>query len=57
MTKETIYKGHTINNNLSGWYSSLTARGYVKADTLQGVKDLIDKVIKSQHEKELSNCK
>lgn len=57
MTKETIYKGHTITANLSGWYSALTARGYVKADTIQGVKTLIDNVIKAQHQKETNNCK
>ena len=57
MSKETIYKGHTITSNLSGWYSAFTAKGYVKADTLEGVKLLINNVLKSQHQQETSKCK
>jgi len=47
-TNEIIYKGHTITNNLSGWYSAYTVKGYVKADTIRGVKNLIDNILKSK---------
>lgn len=38
-----IYKGVTIQFLLSGWYSAKSEKlGYLKADTLQGIKKLID---------------
>ncbi|CAB4142726.1 hypothetical protein UFOVP451_43 [uncultured Caudovirales phage] len=37
--KSWSYKGYTIELYRSGWYSALTVNGYVKADTLQGVKN------------------
>ncbi len=44
--KQTIYKGISISQLLSGWYSAKSpATGYLKADTLKGVKALIDKAL------------
>ena len=39
----TTYKGYTIQFLLSGWYSAKSNDlGYLKADTLAGIKRLID---------------
>lgn len=35
------YRGITIDHYPTGWWSALTPRGYVKADTLDGVKEMI----------------
>lgn len=41
--KQTTYKGYTINKLLSGWYSVKSdIFGYLKADTLAGIKNLIN---------------
>ena len=46
MYKQT-YKNIDIDFNLSGWYSAfVTGYGYVKADSVRGVKRLIDKYVK-----------
>lgn len=37
------YRGVAITQHLSGWYSALTTLGFVKADSLEGIKKLIDK--------------
>ena len=37
------YKGVQITKHLSGWYSALTTMGFVKADSLEGIKRIIDK--------------
>ena len=43
MYKQT-YKNHDIDFNLSGWYSAFVpGYGYVKADSVRGVRRLIDK--------------
>ena len=43
MRKTKIYKGYTINRLLSGWYSVKSdIFGYLKADTLSGIKKMID---------------
>ena len=48
MTTQIIYKGYTIQVLLSGWYSVKSEKlGYLKADTLAGIKKLIDKEIKT----------
>lgn len=44
--KTIYYKNHTITLNYSGWYSAHTSRyGIIKADTLKGAKNLIDRSI------------
>lgn len=43
--KTITYKGCTIEKNLSGWYSALTPNGYVKADTLTGIKKIINQYL------------
>ena len=46
--KEINYKGYTITKCLTGWYSVFTSRyGYLKADTLQGIKKIINHAIKA----------
>ncbi len=46
--KEIKYKGYIITKSLSGWYSVFTSRyGYLRADTLKGIKEQINHVIKS----------
>ena len=53
MLQKSIYKGIEITQLLSGWFSALSPiSGYLKADTLQGVKSLIDKSIKEDDEAE-----
>jgi hypothetical protein len=48
MKKQFNYKGYTIEKCLTGWYSVFTSRyGYLKADTLAGIKKLIDHAIKA----------
>jgi len=44
MTQTTkTYKGYTIQCLFSGWYSTKSTNvGYLKADTLAGIKRLID---------------
>jgi len=38
----TAYKGFTIEySRATGWYSANTPDGYLKADTLPGIKQLI----------------
>ena len=42
-----IYKNHDIDFNLSGWYSAFVpGYGYVKADSVRGVRRMIDKYSK-----------
>ena len=43
MLKEIKYKGYTIEKSLSGWY----IHGRLKADTLAGIKMLINRSIKN----------
>lgn len=39
----TTYRGYTIQCLFSGWYSTKSNNvGYLKADTLAGIKRLID---------------
>jgi len=46
--KTIYYKGYTITKCLTGWYSVQTGRyGILKADTLQGIKKLINHAIKA----------
>lgn len=46
MKTTIIYKGITISCLLSGWYSCKTnVTGYLKADTLPGIKKLINHAI------------
>lgn len=46
MYKQT-YKNHDIDFNLSGWYSAFVpGYGYVKADSVRGVRRMIDKYSK-----------
>lgn len=46
MYKQT-YKNIDIDFNLSGWYSAFVpGYGYVKADSVRGVRRLIDKYAK-----------
>ena len=40
--KHVIYKGHLITQELTGWYYSLTKNGRVMADTIKGIKELIN---------------
>lgn len=43
MKTQTNYKGYTIQHLFSGWYSTKSVKfGYLKADTLKGLKKLID---------------
>lgn len=38
-----IYKNHLINYSLSGWYSCFVLGvGTLKADSLEGIKEMID---------------
>ena len=42
------YKGYTITKYLTGWYSVQTGRyGILKADTLAGIKKLINHAAKA----------
>jgi len=36
------YKGHIITLEKSGWFSTFTSKGFIKADTLKGIKKLIN---------------
>jgi hypothetical protein len=46
--KTIQYKGYTITKELTGWYSCFTSRyGYLKADTLSGIKQLINHASKA----------
>ena len=37
-----VYRGVTITRYATGWYSALVpGHGYLKADTLAGIKELI----------------
>ena len=36
------YKGYTIEHHLTGWYSVYTPNGILKADTIRGIKKLIN---------------
>ncbi len=46
--KTIQYKGYTINVCLTGWYSVQTGRyGILKADTLAGIKKLINHAAKA----------
>jgi hypothetical protein len=46
--KTTTYKGYTITVSLTGWYTVFTSRyGYLKADTLAGIKKQINHAIKA----------
>lgn len=48
MYKQT-YKDHDIHFELSGWYTAFVpGYGYVKADTVRGVKRLIDSETKKK---------
>jgi hypothetical protein len=48
MQKEIIYKGYTITKQLTGWYTIFTSRyGYLKADTLAGIKKLVNHASKA----------
>lgn len=48
MAKETTYKGYTITRELTGLYSCFTSRyGYLRADTLAGIKKLINHAAKA----------
>lgn len=49
VSREWKYKGYVIELNHSGWFSAKSDNlGYLKADTLFGIKRLIDKEIKVQ---------
>ncbi len=40
---EKIYKGHLITRaRFTGYYSTMTKNGRVMADTLKGIKELIN---------------
>lgn len=42
------YKGFTIEKHLTGWYSVQTGRyGILKADTLAGIKKLVNHAAKA----------
>lgn len=44
--KTIKYKNHIITLNFSGWYTAQTSRyGIAKADTLKGIKQLINNSI------------
>ena len=44
--KTVMYRNHTITLNYTGLYSAITGRyGIAKADTLKGIKKLIDNSI------------
>jgi len=46
--KTINYKGYTINYYLTGWFSVYTSRyGILKADSLKGIKELINHAIKA----------
>ena len=46
--KQLIYKGYTIDKCITGWYSVFTSRyGYLKANTLAGIKKLINHAVKA----------
>ena len=48
MTTTFSYKGYTITKCLTGWYSCHTSRyGILKADTLAGIKKLINHAAKA----------
>jgi hypothetical protein len=45
--RKTTYKNHDIDFNLSGWYSAFVpGYGYVKADSVRGIRRMIDKYSK-----------
>lgn len=46
--KQFTYKGYTVTKSLTGWYSVQTGRyGILKADTLAGIKKLINHAAKA----------
>ena len=48
MSTTITYKGYTITKCLTGWYSVQTSRyGILKADTLTGIKKLINHAAKA----------
>ena len=50
MQNEIKYKGFTITNNLTGWYTCpVFGHGFLKADTLGGIKKIVTKAIKSNN--------
>ena len=47
MAKSFTYKGYEITKQLTGFYTVFTSRyGYLKADTLAGIKKLINQIKK-----------
>jgi len=48
MAKSITYKGYEITQQLTGLYTVFTSRyGYLKADTLAGIKKLINHASKA----------
>ncbi len=48
--KTWSYRGYTLDSYRSGWYSVLTDNGYIKADTVDGLKKLIDERAKNDYQ-------
>ena len=46
--KTINYRGYTIEKQLTGWFTVFTSRyGYLKSDTLAGIKQMINHAIKA----------
>ena len=46
--KTINYRGYTIEKQLTGWFTVFTSRyGYLKSDTLAGIKKMINHTIKA----------
>lgn len=46
--KTINYRGYTIEKQLTGWFTVFTSRyGYLKSDTLAGIKKMINHAIKA----------
>ena len=46
--KTINYRGYTIEKQLTGWFTVFNSRyGYLKSDTLAGIKKMINHAIKA----------
>ena len=46
-----MYKGYVLSKNVYGYFTCfISNHGYLKADTLQGLKKLINEVIEEENQ-------
>ena len=56
--KTINYRGYTIEKQLTGWFTVFTSRyGYLKSDTLAGIKQMINHAIKAHSGKSTPTIK